>query len=159
MTWKHVKARLATSMRVCRFNALQTSLPRCSHATCPVPGSGAGAAIARRFASENYKVALVSRRMETLLPVEDEIKAAGGSAMSFPADTGMHHVIIITALHVSSDARCTSLKPRHTCDEFPAPSLLQAHPDVVSGHALGLKLNPRASFQMPSVLQARRRTS
>lgn len=57
--------------------------------SCCVPGcTGAGAAIARRFAKEGYKVALVSRRMETLSPVQEEIKAAGHEALSVPCDTG-----------------------------------------------------------------------
>ena len=36
----------------------------------------------------SMQVALVARRAEALEPVEQEIKAAGGTAQSFPADTG-----------------------------------------------------------------------
>ena len=51
-------------------------------------GAGTGASVARKFALEGFKVALVSRRLETLQPVEQDIKAAGGEALSVPADTG-----------------------------------------------------------------------
>ena len=50
--------------------------------------AGLGAAAARRFAREGYKVALVSRSPSSLEPVEKEITAAGGHAASFPTDAG-----------------------------------------------------------------------
>ena len=50
--------------------------------------AGAGAGIARRFAREGFKVALVSRKQETLAPIAQEIAGSGGQALSVPADTG-----------------------------------------------------------------------
>ena len=50
--------------------------------------AGLGAAAARRFAREGYKVALVSRSPSSLQPVEQEITAAGGHAVSFHTDAG-----------------------------------------------------------------------
>lgn len=50
--------------------------------------AGAGAGIARKFALEGFKVALVSRKQETLVPIAQEIADLGGQALSVPADTG-----------------------------------------------------------------------
>lgn len=51
-------------------------------------GPGIGAAVAKRFASEGYRVALVSRTEKTLLTIADEIKASGGQALPVVADAG-----------------------------------------------------------------------
>jgi short-subunit dehydrogenase len=50
--------------------------------------AGLGASLARRFAVGGYTVALVSRKMESLLPVEQAITKEGGKALSVTADTG-----------------------------------------------------------------------
>ena len=55
--------------------------------------SGAGAGIAKKFAENKYKVALVSRRLEPLLSIEAEIKKAGGEAISVAADTGKARIV------------------------------------------------------------------
>ena len=49
-------------------------------------GSGIGAAMARRFASEGWPVALTGRKAEALAIIADEITSAGGEARIFPAD-------------------------------------------------------------------------
>jgi len=49
-------------------------------------GPGTGASVAQAFAKEGYAVALLARRTESLKPVEDSIKSAGGIAASFPTD-------------------------------------------------------------------------
>ncbi|KAK9837612.1 hypothetical protein WJX74_001335 [Apatococcus lobatus] len=49
-------------------------------------GPGTGAAVARRFAREGFKTALLSRRLESLTPVQQEIQKAGGQAISVPCD-------------------------------------------------------------------------
>lgn len=49
---------------------------------------GAGAGIAKRFAREGYEVALVSRRQETIDPIERELRAAGATTLSVPSDAG-----------------------------------------------------------------------
>ncbi|RDI43735.1 SDR family NAD(P)-dependent oxidoreductase [Aquicella lusitana] len=49
-------------------------------------GPGLGAAIAKRFARENYIVAMISRHQAPLQTLADEIKESGGMAIAFPAD-------------------------------------------------------------------------
>ncbi|CAL8471258.1 g10800 [Coccomyxa elongata] len=51
-------------------------------------GPGAGAGIARRFAREGYKVALISRRQESIAPVEKGLRASGAETLAVPCDTG-----------------------------------------------------------------------
>ncbi len=77
--------------------------------------SGAGAGIARRFAREGYKVALVSRRQETIEPIERELKAAGATTLSVPSDAGTHALYAKYAFpcHVSLHGRPTPAKRRH----------------------------------------------
>lgn len=59
-------------------------LLRVSHTRSPATGTGA--AVAKAFSKIGYSVALLSRRQESLKPVEDEIKKSGGNAASFPTD-------------------------------------------------------------------------
>ncbi len=49
-------------------------------------GSGIGAAVARRLASEGWHVILAGRRLEPLQEVVTEIKRSGGAALAVPAD-------------------------------------------------------------------------
>lgn len=49
-------------------------------------GSGIGAAMARRFASQGWRVALTGRKADALAAIADEITSAGGEARIFPAD-------------------------------------------------------------------------
>jgi len=49
-------------------------------------GPGLGAAVARRFASEGFDVALMARRDKSVAPVREEIGATEGRALSLPAD-------------------------------------------------------------------------
>lgn len=51
-------------------------------------GPGIGAASAKKFASKGYSVALLSRSVDKLDPVEHEIRKAGGNALSLPTDAG-----------------------------------------------------------------------
>lgn len=48
--------------------------------------TGTGAALARTFASSGYHVALLARKQDSLSPVEEDVKRAGGQATSFPTD-------------------------------------------------------------------------
>lgn len=48
--------------------------------------SGIGRATAVKFGGEGYAVALVARRVNTLIEVAEEISAKGGRAKAFPAD-------------------------------------------------------------------------
>lgn len=50
--------------------------------------AGIGAAAAKKFASKGYSVALLSRSLDKLKPVETEIIQAGGKALSLPTDAG-----------------------------------------------------------------------
>lgn len=51
-------------------------------------GPGLGAAIARRFAREGYRLTLVSRSAATLDPIAQQLGAAGAEVASVPADAG-----------------------------------------------------------------------
>ena len=55
------------------------------HAVISGAGSGTGRALALRFA-RSYSVVLMARRAETVGPIVDEIRAAGGSALGIAAD-------------------------------------------------------------------------
>ncbi len=50
--------------------------------------SGAGAGIARKFAHEGYKIALVSRRQESIAPIEQDLRSSGAETLSVPSDAG-----------------------------------------------------------------------
>ncbi|WP_266035059.1 SDR family NAD(P)-dependent oxidoreductase, partial [Brucella intermedia] len=49
-------------------------------------GSGIGAAMARRFARDGWRVALTGRKADALAAIAGEIAANGGEARIFPAD-------------------------------------------------------------------------
>ena len=49
-------------------------------------GPGLGAAVARRFASEGFAVALMARKEESVAGVQEEIEGEGGTALSVTAD-------------------------------------------------------------------------
>ncbi len=49
-------------------------------------GPGLGAAVARRFASEGFAVALMARREESVAGVREEIEGQGGTALQVNAD-------------------------------------------------------------------------
>jgi NAD(P)-dependent dehydrogenase (short-subunit alcohol dehydrogenase family) len=51
-------------------------------------GQGIGRAIAERFAAEGAEVLLLGRRREPLDRAAEEIEAAGGRALAYPADVG-----------------------------------------------------------------------
>jgi len=53
-------------------------------------GGGTGGTVARRFAKEGYKVALLSRNAEALQRLSDSIKATGGLAVAFPLSVYSH---------------------------------------------------------------------
>mmetsp|Transcript_2424 Transcript_2424/g.2712 ORF Transcript_2424/g.2712 Transcript_2424/m.2712 type:complete len:235 (-) Transcript_2424:16-720(-) len=57
-------------------------------------GPGIGGCTAKRFASEGYKIALVSRKKDTLTPTEKEIVANGGTAISVTADATSEESLI-----------------------------------------------------------------
>ena len=49
-------------------------------------GPGLGAAVARRFAGEDFGVALIARREESVAGVREEIEGGGGTALPVSAD-------------------------------------------------------------------------
>ena len=58
--------------------------------------SGIGAATSRLFASHGYRVVMAARRMERLQKIEQDIKKAGGQAIS--VETDLNHLDQINAL-------------------------------------------------------------
>lgn len=49
-------------------------------------GPGLGAAIAHRFAQENFAVALMARNLDKLAPIQTEVEASGARAISVAVD-------------------------------------------------------------------------
>lgn len=49
-------------------------------------GPGLGSAVARRFGTEGYSVALMARRPEQLRQMAEELRAQGITASAFPVD-------------------------------------------------------------------------
>jgi NAD(P)-dependent dehydrogenase (short-subunit alcohol dehydrogenase family) len=49
-------------------------------------GPGLGAAVARRFASEGFAVAMMARREESLAEIRQDIEGDGGTALQISAD-------------------------------------------------------------------------
>ncbi|WP_176073011.1 SDR family oxidoreductase [Brucella intermedia] len=60
-------------------------------------GSGIGAAMARRFAREGWRVALTGRKADALTAIAGEIAVNGGEARIFPADVLDRETIAATA--------------------------------------------------------------
>lgn len=58
--------------------------------TCVVVGAGPGVglAVARRFAREGFRIALLARRAEALKGYVEELRQAGADARGYPADLG-----------------------------------------------------------------------
>lgn len=56
--------------------------------TCVIVGAGPGIglAVARRFAREGFRIALVARRAEALRQYAEELRAEGDTAVAYPAD-------------------------------------------------------------------------
>lgn len=57
-------------------------------------GDATGGAIAKRFAREGFEACLVRRNAEKLLPLVEEIKAAGGTAHAFGCDARKEDQVI-----------------------------------------------------------------
>lgn len=49
-------------------------------------GQGLGASLSKKFAQEGYKVAMMSRNLGKLKPLEQEIEKAGGKSISISTD-------------------------------------------------------------------------
>lgn len=56
-------------------------------------GTGLGAAVARRFGTEGYTVALIARRLERLAALTEDLTAQGVQAVPFAADLSDHHAV------------------------------------------------------------------
>lgn len=63
--------------------------------------AGLGAALARRFAGEGYRVVVSGRSAHKLQAVVDEIQAAGGQAVAIVADSGIESEVIAASQQVS----------------------------------------------------------
>lgn len=56
-------------------------------------GPGVGLAVARRFADEGYRVALIARDVARLGTLAAPIKGQGGAAFAYPADLSDHRAV------------------------------------------------------------------
>jgi NAD(P)-dependent dehydrogenase (short-subunit alcohol dehydrogenase family) len=93
-------------------------------------GPGTGAALARAFAKEGYAVGLLSRRRESSKPVEEEIRARGGSALSVQADvTDRRSVQASVAQIRQSLGAVTALA--HNASGYGRAEFLQMDPEQV----------------------------
>ena len=62
---------------------------------CAIAGMGRGVslAVARRFGSEGFRVAMLARRAERLAELEKELKGAGVEARGYQADLGVEGLV------------------------------------------------------------------
>ncbi|KAK9918745.1 hypothetical protein WJX75_006512 [Coccomyxa subellipsoidea] len=97
-------------------------------------GPGAGAGIAKRFAREGYEVALVSRRQETIDPIERDLRAAGATTLSVPSDAGKAQDVVAAHAKVfeafgAPEVLVYNAGPGIT---WPPPAALDIDPEVFS---------------------------
>lgn len=59
-------------------------------------GAGLGTALAKRFARENFTVALIARNKDHLQSLADDIKQMGGKAIAFSADVTQEEEVAAT---------------------------------------------------------------
>lgn len=88
-------------------------------------GPGVGLAVARRFAGNGYRVALIARdgpRLETLAA---PIKAQGGAAFAYSADLSDHHAVsdVIASILAAHGAPSVLVWNAAQWDETPALSV------------------------------------
>ena len=92
-------------------------------------GPGIGAESAKKFASKGYSVALLSRSLDKLTPVEREINQAGGKTLSVSADAG-GSLIRLSAyqLDASPQVACLALaEPKPVKCAFTKKSSIPSH--------------------------------
>ena len=66
-------------------------------------GDATGGAIARRFAREGYVACVTRRTADKLVPLVDEIKAAGGEAHGFGSDARKEEEMVALVQQIESD--------------------------------------------------------
>src|SRR5438045_4456175 len=66
-------------------------------------GDATGGAIARRFAREGYVACMTRRNVEKLVPLVDEIRAAGGEAHGFGSDARKEDEMVALVQQVEKD--------------------------------------------------------
>ena len=66
-------------------------------------GDATGGAIARRFAREGYVACVTRRSADKLVPLVDEIKAAGGEAHGFGSDARKEEEMVALVQQIESD--------------------------------------------------------
>jgi NAD(P)-dependent dehydrogenase (short-subunit alcohol dehydrogenase family) len=88
-------------------------------------GPGVGAAVARRFASEGFRVALIARDADRLATLAAPIVAAGGTAVTYAADLSDHATVrSVLATIAAEHGRATVLVWNAAVrDETPALSI------------------------------------
>lgn len=66
-------------------------------------GDGLGKSVARRFAKEGFRVAVLARSAERLARITNEIRTAGGEAQAYICDVAKEAEVIRTVAAVESD--------------------------------------------------------
>ncbi len=66
-------------------------------------GPGVGAAIARRFASEGFHMAMIARDSKRLEALAETIRAAGGTALGYAADLSDHAAVAAVLQAIAAD--------------------------------------------------------
>jgi len=80
------------------------NLPPPSPKVCLVVGAGdaTGGAVARRFAREGYTVCVTRRRLESLEPLLDQIRTAGGVAHGFGSDARKEEEVVALVAQIEA---------------------------------------------------------
>jgi NAD(P)-dependent dehydrogenase (short-subunit alcohol dehydrogenase family) len=86
-------------------------------------GSGINFAIARRYADQGAKVALIGRTREKLEAAASEIKAAGGTASGHPADVRDYDALAAAIKSARDEIGDIDLVVCGAAGNFPAPAL------------------------------------
>lgn len=122
-------------------------------------GPGLGAAVARRFASEGYAVALVSRTRRKLEEIKRGIEGEGGRAFSIPADVTREKELK-SAFHEITEKAGSIGVLVYNAGDFKMESILNINPEEFKRsweiNCLGAFLS--AKLVLPSMMEEKEGT-
>ncbi|KAK9806207.1 hypothetical protein WJX72_005341 [[Myrmecia] bisecta] len=125
-------------------------------------GPGLGAAVARRFGKEGYKVAVLSRDLQKLQPVVQQIEQEGGQALAVPCDAGKPEDVQRAFKQINDTLGPAEVLVYNAGPGFawPPPGVLDVKPeDLASAFAIGTTGALVAAQQvLPAMLEAKKGT-